>query len=100
LADDGRKHPRQELNDFIVKIEIQGANVEAVILDISKGGAQILLPLGTKSTGNDRITVTFGNGIPDMAGQVRRSMDSPANPRQIAIGVQFETEFDLGVLIS
>lgn len=100
MADDRRKHPRKELYDFVVKVEIQGARVQAVILDISEGGAQILLPRGTKSVENDRIAVEFGNGISDITGIVRRSGDSPANPNQIAIGVQFEKAFDLGVLIS
>ena len=100
MADEGRKNPRVELNDFVVDIEIQSARVQAIILDISEGGAQFLLPQGTKSAENDHIKIAFGNGIPDMKGQVRRSRTSPANPNQIAIGVQFEAVFDLALLKS
>ena len=100
MAEEGRKNPRIALNDFVVDIEIQGARVQAIILDISEGGGQILLPQGTGSAENDQVTVAFGNSIPDMKGLVRRSGNSPANPNQIAIGVQFEAAFDLALLKS
>ena len=100
MANDGRMNPRVGLNDFVVDIEIQGARVQAIILDVSEGGAQILLPKGTKSAVTDQIKVVFGNGIPDKKGQVRRSENSPANPNQVVIGVQFETAFNLALLKS
>ena len=100
MADEGRKNPRVELNDFVVEIEIQGARVQAIILDISEGGAQILLPQGTTSTEKDEITVEFGNGIPNIKGQVRRSGSSSANPGQVVVGLQFKGAFDLALLKS
>ena len=100
MAAEGRKNPRVEFNDLIVGIEIHGAKVQAIILDISAGGAQILLPKGTNSAESDPITVAIGEGFPEMKGQVRRSGDSPANPGQLAIGVQFEGVFDLSLLTS
>ncbi len=100
MADEGRKNPRFELKGYGVGIEIQGASVQAKIQDISEGGAQILLPQGTNSAVNDQIKVAFGKGIPDIKGQVRRSGNSPANPDQPVIGVQFAVAFDPALLQS
>ena len=100
MPDESRKHPRIEIKEFNVQVEIQGANVQARILDISEGGAQILLPKGATSAVDDQITVAFGTGIPDMQGQVRRSGTSPANPVQQVIGVQFKAAFNPALLKS
>jgi hypothetical protein len=100
LAEEGRKNSRFELNDYGAEIAIQGARVQARILDISVGGAQILLLQGTNPAVNDQITVAFGKGIPDINGQVRRSGNSPANPDQPVIGVEFEAAFDPALLQS
>lgn len=100
MAEDGRKNPRIELKDYSVEVGIQGATVQAKILDISEGGAQIILPQGTNSAVSDQITVAFGKGISDIKGKVRRSADSPANPGQPVIGVQFDAAFDPALLQS
>ena len=84
MADEGRNNPRFELKDYGVEIEIQGARVQAKILDISEGGAQIILPQGTNADVNDQITVAFGKGIPDIKGQVRRVGNSPARQTRSA----------------
>lgn len=98
MADEARKSPRIDLKNYGAEIEIQDAKVEAKILNISEGGAQILLPQGTDSATGDQVTVTFGKGIPDIKGQVRRSGNSPDNPSQDVVGVQFASAFDPALL--
>ena len=100
MADDGRKNPRLEVKDYGVEIEIQGAKVQAKIMDISEGGAQILLPKGTNAAVNDQIKIAYGKGIPDTTGKVRRCEDSPEKPGQPVLGVQFDAAFDPALLKS